>query len=136
VRVALDTNILISALLLSSGHPATIYEAWLAGRFTLVTCDEQIRELRAALSKPALAERIRPHRAERLVNQIQRLAEMAGPLPHVRRSPDPNDDYLLALAQASRADYLVTGDKSGLLALGSHKGTRIISARIFADMAG
>jgi uncharacterized protein len=136
VRVVLDSNILISALLLSSGHPATIYQAWLAGRFTLATCEEQIRELRGVLSKPALAERIRPHRAGRLVNQIQKLAEIAGPLPRVRRSPDPEDDYLLALAEAAHADYLVTGDKSGLLALGSHQRTRIVSARAFAEIMG
>ncbi|MGA7886504.1 MAG: putative toxin-antitoxin system toxin component, PIN family [Acidobacteriaceae bacterium] len=136
MRVALDTNILISALLLASGHPAAIYRAWIAGRFTLVTCEEQIEEFRAALQKPALAERIRPHRAGRLVNELRRVAEMAERLPRVRRSPDPNDDYLLALAEAGRADYLVTGDKSGLLALGSHGGTRIVSAREFAAEMG
>jgi hypothetical protein len=33
---------------------------------------------------------------------------------------------LLALAEAGRADYLVTGDKGGLLVFASHKSTRII----------
>jgi predicted nucleic acid-binding protein len=42
----------------------------------------------------------------------------------VRRSPDPADNFLLALAEAGNADYLVTGDKSGLLALASHKSAR------------
>ena len=37
------------------------------------------------------------------------------PLPRVERSPDPTDDFLLALSEAGKADYLVTGDKSGLL---------------------
>ncbi len=132
MRVALDTNSLISALILASGHPATSYRAWIAGRFTLVTCDEQIEELRAALQKPTLAERIRPHRAGRLVNELRRVAKMVEQLPRVRRSPDPNDDYLLGFAEAGRADCLVTGDKSGLLALGSHGRTRIVSAREFA----
>ncbi len=53
-------------------------------------------------------------------------------LPHVERSPHPADDFLLALAEAGQADYLVTGDKSGLLALASHKATRIVVARGFA----
>ena len=35
----------------------------------------------------------------------------------MERSPDPTDDFLLALSEAGKADYLVTGDKSGLLAL-------------------
>jgi uncharacterized protein len=104
VLVALDTNILISALLLSTGHPETIYRAWLAGRFTLTSCEEQIQELQAVLNKPALAERIRPYREGRLVNEIRCLAVMAGTLPQVHRSPDPEDDYLLALAEATDAD--------------------------------
>lgn len=132
MRVVLDTNIFISALLLASGHPDAIYRAWLRGRFTLVTCEEQIEDLRAVLERPKVAERIRPHRAGRMVNQIRLLAEFAGPLPRVRRSPDPADDYLLALAELARADYLVTGDKSGLLALGTHRGTRIVTARQLA----
>jgi predicted nucleic acid-binding protein len=48
------------------------------------------------------------------------------------RSPDPNDDFLLAAAEAGHADYLVTGDKSGLLALLRHEGTRIVTAASFA----
>jgi hypothetical protein len=39
---------------------------------------------------------------------------------------------LLALAEAGRADYLVTGDKSGLLVLTRHKSARIITARDLA----
>ena len=34
-------------------------------------------------------------------------------------------------SEAGRADYLVTGDRSGLLALARHRATRIISARDF-----
>jgi predicted nucleic acid-binding protein len=35
-------------------------------------------------------------------------------VPRVKGSPDPNDDFLLAMSEASNADYLVTDDKSGL----------------------
>lgn len=35
----------------------------------------------------------------------------------MKRSPDPTDDFLLALSEGGEADYLVTDDKSGLLAL-------------------
>jgi predicted nucleic acid-binding protein len=40
----------------------------------------------------------------------------------------------LALSEGGKADYLVTGDKSGLLVLQSHKETRIVSAREFAAL--
>ncbi len=134
MRVVLDTNILISALLINLGHPAAIYRAWQEGDFTLLTSAEQLDELRATLRKPAIAARIQPYKAGRLVNEMKGLAEDVGALPRVRRSPDPTDDFLLALSEAGKADYLVTGDKSGLLALGRHKGTRILPARDFAAL--
>ncbi len=54
-------------------------------------------------------------------------------LPTVDQSPDPNDNFLLALAEASSADFLVTGDKSGLLALGHFGTTHIVTARQFVQ---
>jgi hypothetical protein len=134
MRVALDTKILVSALMIQMGNPATIYRAWQEGRYTLPTCAEHLDELRATLRKPAIAERIKPYKAGGLVNELKELAENVGALPCVRRSPDPSDDFPLALCEAGRADYLVTGDKSGLLALKDHKGTRIVSARAFAAL--
>ena len=53
----------------------------------------------------------------------------------MNRSPDPADDFPLALCEAGNADYLVTGDKSGLLALDRHKATRIVSASDFTALA-
>lgn len=132
MRVVLDINVLVSALILSAGPPAIIYDAWEGGRFTLLTCPEHLDELQATLGKPRLAPFIRPHQAGRLVNQIRRLAEHIDRLPRVKRSPDPFDDYLLALSEAGQADYLVTGDKRGLLSLHRHKTTRIVTARAFS----
>jgi putative PIN family toxin of toxin-antitoxin system len=134
MRVVLDTNILISALLVQLGHPAAIYRAWQEGFFTLLICAEQLDELRATLRKPSLAARIKPYKAGRLVNEIKEQAENIGALPRVRRSPDPTDDFLLALSEAGKADYLVTGDKSGLLVLKRHKATRIVSASDFTAL--
>lgn len=134
MRVVLDTNILVSALMIQTGNPAAIYRAWQQRQFTLLTCAEHLDELRATLRKPVIAERIKPYKAGGLVNEITKLAELVESLPHVRRSPDPTDDFLLALSEAGRADYLVTGDKSGLLALEHHKRTRIVSAHSLAEM--
>jgi hypothetical protein len=134
VRVVLDTNVFVSALLIQTGPPAAIYGAWREGRFLLLTCAEQLDELRITLLKPALRARIKPYDAGRLVNELKELAIMVRSLPRVERSPDPADDFLLALCEISKADYLVTGDKSGLLALARHRTTRILSAREFAAL--
>jgi len=52
----------------------------------------------------------------------------------VERYPDASDDFLLALSEGGKADYLVTGVKSGLLALGRHNATRIVPAKHFAAL--
>ncbi len=69
MRVVLDTNILVSAVMVQTGHPASIYDAWQDGRFTLLTCGEQLDELRATLHKRKIAERIKPQRAGRLIKK-------------------------------------------------------------------
>ena len=67
------------------------------------------------------------------MNQIRAHAELVTQLPHIRRSADPFDDFLLGMSDAGKADYLVTGDKSGLLRLERHCGTVILTARTFLD---
>jgi putative PIN family toxin of toxin-antitoxin system len=127
MRVVLDTNIIVPALIAPAGKPAAIVDAWLDGRFTLLTCAARVDELRATLEKPRVAKLVKPYEAGRLVNQVKKLAEDIDPLPGVKRSPDATDDFLQALSEGGKADYLVTGDKSGLLALGRHKGMQIVS---------
>lgn len=52
MRVVLDTNILVSALIAPAGYPATIYNAWEQGQFLLLTCAEHLDEIRSTLQKP------------------------------------------------------------------------------------
>lgn len=130
MKVVLDTNILISALISPKGPPHQIYQAWLGKRVELLTCAEQLAELREVTRRVAIRLRIKPAEAGRLMNDLRSLANVIRELPTVQRSPDPADDYLLALSEAGNATYLVTGDKSGLLALKKHGVTRIITAAL------
>jgi predicted nucleic acid-binding protein len=74
-----------------------------------------------------------PSTAGRLVNDLREAGTVIGELPSVDISPDPWDNYLLALAEAGRADFLVTGDKAGLLILRRHAGTAIVTVRELLD---
>ena len=73
MRVVLDTNIIVSALIAPAGKPAAIIDAWLDGKFTLLTCAAHVDGLRATLQKPRVAELIKPHKAGRLVNQVKKV---------------------------------------------------------------
>jgi putative PIN family toxin of toxin-antitoxin system len=134
VRVVIDTNVLISALLAGTSLPAHLVVLWREGRFDLLTSAEQVDELMRVTRYPRLRERLSPPLAGRLINELRDLAHVVAHLPKVAVSPDPFDTYLLATAAAGAADFLVTGDKSGLLALRLHAGTRIITVRDFLTM--
>jgi uncharacterized protein len=129
MRVILDTNILCSALLTPAGVTDRVYRAWREKRFVLITSDEQLEEFRRVTRYPRVRAFIEPAAAGSMFNEIRRLAERPSKLPSIDRSKDPADNFLLALAQAGHADYLVTGDKDHLLSLGTFGPTRIITAR-------
>ena len=134
MRVLLDTNVLLSALLVRGTPPDRLYEAWRRGRFDLVSCERQLEELNRVSRRPVLRERLRPAEAGRLVNEIRRLAILCEPANVASVSADPDDDFLLAVAEAARADYLVTGDKTDLLLLRRHGATRILTARQLVEL--
>lgn len=134
MRAILDTNILLSGLISPSGIPARVIDAWLNRRFTLISHSIQLDELRDVTRREKIRALVRPFEAGRLVNQIAVIAEMPERLSPVERSRDPRDDFLLALCDAGRADWLVTGDKADLLALDRHGAAQIVTAATFAAL--
>ena len=136
MRLIVDTNILVSALLSATSLPARLLVLWRQSRFVLLTADEQLEELRRVTRYPKIRERLPPALAGRLINDLRGLAVLVDRLPTVTASPDPDDNYLLALSQAGGADVLLTGDKRDLLALERHGPTRILTVRVFLSSQG
>ena len=129
MRVILDTNVLVAALMAPDGPPHQLFEAFLSDRFTLLTSDAQIEEFSRVTRYPAIRSRIHPAQAGRLLNAVRSLSVLLERLPPASVSRDIHDDYLFAMAQTGGADYLVTGDKAGVLALRRHGKTEIVTAR-------
>ena len=134
MRIVLDTNVLISALLVQKSKPAQLLTAWRRGAFELLTCEPQLAEIREVTRRPALRALIRPALAGELVNQLRSMTVWIDGLPPVDRSPDPFDNFLLSMAEGGQADVLVSGDKRGVLALKSHGTCRIVTVRQFVLM--
>jgi putative PIN family toxin of toxin-antitoxin system len=128
VRLVLDTNILVSALISEAGPPGQLLAAVKQRRITLITSQEQITELRDVLSRERLRPYIRRDDADDLLATIDAIAVVARELPATALSRDPKDDPILATAVAGKADFLVSGDKADLLVLGQVQGIGIITA--------
>lgn len=138
MRVVLDTNVLLSALISPHGAPDIIYQAWRAGRFELITSTAQLDELRRVSRYPKLRAILPPHRIGAMVNNMQRsvVLEHLPNLPDGVELTDPDDAFLFTMALAGEADYLVTGDRrAGLLQRGSAGRARIVTPAIFCAEA-
>jgi predicted nucleic acid-binding protein len=132
--VLLDSNIFISALISPTGAPAAIYNEWLSGRFRVVTCQQQIDEIRVATRNPRFGGRLQPRHIGTMLNNLYGTWIWEGPLPRRHDAADPTDSYLLDLMEAAQPEYAVTGDKrSGLLQLDRLGRTKILSVTEFHE---
>ncbi len=126
MRVVLDTNVLLSAVLFG-GVPRRLLQAGIEGRLRLVTSRhlldefEEILEEKFGFSRAAAVET----RAE-----LEVLAEIVGPgdVPKVCR--DPDDDHVLATATAGSAEVIITGDRD-LLVLEWYNNIEILTPAMF-----
>jgi hypothetical protein len=129
LRLILDTNVLLSALIRVDSKPYQLVHAWFDRRFELVSGEAQLEEVRRVSRYPQVRRHFAPAEIGWLVNRIRERAVLVERLPQIDVADDPGDNYLLAMAAAGEADYLVTGDKSGLLALGRHGRTRLVTVK-------
>ena len=110
-RVVLDPGVLIAALLSGSGAPARILLAWMEGVFELVVSPKLLSELKAVLLRPKFRPYVAVEEAEAYVSLLERRAStVTDPQPIGGLTPDRNDDYLVNLARAAGAHFLVSGD--------------------------
>ena len=129
MRIVLDTNIFVSALITKGTPPDQLYQAWLRNEVDLVTSVAQIAEITDVLARPKLRKIVDPNEAAQMVSAIHLRAIVIDAMPVSKRSPDPKDDIILATAVAGQAALLVTGDKRHILALGTVEGIPIRTAR-------
>lgn len=136
MRVVLDANIFISALISSQGNPAMIINKWLSGEFDVL------------LSQPVVAEVLRVSGYERLQKKYKKIRQnrlefveliseqciwldTTEPLTIV--TADESDNRYIECAVAGSASYIVTGDDH-LLAVGEYKGIQILKPAAFVAL--
>lgn len=119
MKVVLDTNVLLSGLMVPEGTPGRIVAAWTESRFEVALSLEQLAEIGRVLEYPKIRSRLGwgDQQIELFIKQLYirvEVIELGAVLAEVPR--DPDDAPILATLAAAKADVLVTGDKD-LLAL-------------------
>lgn len=130
MRVVIDTNVLVSAVL--GGTLKVIVDAWKAHKFTLVVSEPIVREYLDVLSRPKF--RLTPEEISATTDYLLTSAEFVTPLETVSAiEADPTDNKFLDAALVAIADCVVSGD-AHILDLTSFRGIPILTARKFIDL--
>lgn len=127
VRVVLDSNVLVSALLFG-GIPGQILDLVRSGRLVPVVSRETFGELRAVLSYPKfeLSEEEAAWLVE--VECLPYLEVVDVSDDKAGTCSDPDDDKFVACAVAGKARFLVSGDRA-LLSLGTVGSVEVVTVR-------
>ena len=117
MRVVLDTNVFVSAAIQSGASHRIVQHLIRENSDELIICDEILSELRDVLiSRPRLRKWISLDDAKRYVEMLQlHFNFVPNPDFVIPLSRDSDDDYILALAQRERANYVISGDKDLLV---------------------
>jgi len=129
VRILLDTNVLVSALLSADGTPGQVLDAIRRNRHILVSSSYLTEELRSVCGRKHLRGRISQEEVDALIYNMEAIGIVAADLPQVDLSADPKDNPILATALAGGADLIVSGDKSHMQSLGHVQDIPILSPR-------
>jgi hypothetical protein len=134
IRVVLDTNVLISALLFS-GEIRDVLSSWKARKFLPVFSQDTFDEFRRVLAYPKFS--LTPREIDALLqNEVLPFCEVVDIEDEIIGvCRDRADDKFLSCALAAKADYIVSGDKD-LLALGNFRNIPIITTAAFQEKMG
>ena len=132
-RIILDTNVFISGIFWEGNYCSQIIAAWKAGRFTLVTSLEIVKELVDTLREFKIempAEIIEGWRTmivenSTIVLPLQKLDLV---------KDDPKDNKFFEAALAGEAQYLVSQDKKQVLKIQEFRGIRTVTPEKFCTI--
>ena len=123
-RVVFDCNTFVQAVAFERGPAAECLRLAEGGRFELFASKATLGELRRVLNYPevvAISPRLTPERVAAFLGRLTFRATLVRRVRHVMDYPrDPKDEPYINLADAAKADYLVTRDKDLLSLMTGH----------------
>lgn len=135
-RVVIDPGVLVSAFISPrKAAPALLVDAFLDGRFEMLVSPKLIAELTDVLGREKFAAHAADGRAAAFIAVLLDRAEMVkDTAPGSLKTADADDDYLIAVAQAHKADAVVSGDPHLLDVTSSDR--QVLTPRELADRLG
>lgn len=132
LRVVVDTNVIVSQLLLPQSTPARATRLALR-RGVLLSSSRHLEEILSVIMRSKFDTYLAPDVRLNEVRRLAEIVELVRPARRIRQSRDPKDDMLLEIAVNGRATHLVTGDRD-LLVLDPFEGVRIMTPADFITL--
>ena len=131
IRVVIDTNIVVSAMLRSGGLPEAVFNLAVGHREIRMYFSEPVMaEYEEVLRRPRLD--IQPDKVTNALARIRETGLVVTPTVSVTAARDPDDNIFLECAQSAEAEYLVTGNLKDFPRVWLT--TRIVTAREFMEV--
>ncbi len=134
LSAVLDTNVVVSGTISSSGAPFEALEAWRKyRRYVLVISPQILAEVARVFDYPKIRKtyNLSSETIEQIILGIAKYAALTpGEFTVEEVHADPADDMVLACAVEGEADFIVSGDKH-LLEIGRYRGIPIVTASKF-----
>lgn len=130
-RVVVDTNALVSRLLLPDSTPGRAVRK-AAEAAQLLISEATLDELAEVLARAKFDSYVTVADRQSFIRLLGRIAELVPIIHRVQACRDPRDDKFLELAVNGRADVIVTGDKD-LLGLDPFRGISIITPAAYLE---
>jgi putative PIN family toxin of toxin-antitoxin system len=130
-RIVIDTNVLVSRLLIPRSVPGrAVSRAVDEGQLLVST--ETMAELASVLARSRLDPYVSIDERQQFLRLLGRIVELVPVLHRVRACRDPRDDKFLELAVSGHADLIISGDLD-LLELKTFRGIPILSPAAFLE---
>lgn len=134
IRVVLDTNVVVSAVISTDGNPALIFEMLILEDLKNYTTQEIIEEIKEVLQRPRIIKRISLVEQDFIVSTFEKISEkIVSGVKIEEIKDDPDDNKFLECAVSASADYIISGDKH-LLKLHEFRGIKIVSPAEFVKL--
>ena len=136
MRIVLDANVLVSALISAKGTPAMLLGYWQEGTFDVVASPAMLQELERVLHYPRLQQQyhLPDEEIKRFLWLLRTRAIVVVPSEEIAViERDPADNRYLECALAGDAQYIVSGD-SHLLGLKEYREIQILTPTEFVTL--
>lgn len=112
MRVVIDTNVWVSALLAQQGYSARLIDAFRQAVIEVVVSEPLLHEIEAVLKRPRLIAKykLNDEMISEYLSLIKSQSIQVSVSGTLRLCRDPRDDFLLETAIFGSAEYLITRD--------------------------